>query len=231
MGSPLMRSLSLVPLLLLSVILPASAQAETASQSCRRCYYYPDRPQLRDPELMRVTMMRGHNRERAQWHVPPLAWDEDLAADARSYARELARSGVLRHSARSSRPREEGENLWMGVRGAFTYEDMIDTFLDERRYYVARPLPNISSTGNWHDVGHYSQIIWRTTTAMGCGLASSDNYDFLVCRYNPAGNVWGQRADGGDGSGRALASNERGGDAVPLMSRQAQPIALGYSDF
>lgn len=212
MGSPLMRSLLLAPLLLPLLGLSSAAQAGTAPEPCRRCYYYPDRPQLRDPELMRVTMLRGHNRERSQWRVPALRWDEDLAADAEGYARELARTGTLRHSDRSSRPRPEGENLWMGVRGAFTYEDMVDTFLDERRYYVSRPLPDISSTGNWHDVGHYSQIIWRSTTAFGCGLASNDQFDFLVCRYNPPGNVYGQRADVGDGeaavSERALASRD-----------------------
>lgn len=207
-----MRVLLLAPLLLFALLSPFAARAETSGEPCRRCYYYPDRPQLRDAELMRVTMLRSHNRERAQWHEPPLRWDEDLAGDAQTYARELARTGILRHSARNSRPRNEGENLWMGVRGAYTYEDMIDTFLDERRYYVARALPDISSTGNWHDVGHYSQIIWRTTTAFGCALASNAQYDFLVCRYNPAGNVWGQRADAGGDGPRDLAANDRNRD-------------------
>ena len=50
--------------------------------------------------------------------VPPLAWDVALAGAAAAYARELAGVGALRHSARQTRL-GQGENLWMGTRGAF----------------------------------------------------------------------------------------------------------------
>ncbi|WP_197707084.1 CAP domain-containing protein [Calothrix sp. NIES-3974] len=29
------------------------------------------------------------------------------------------------------------------------------------------------STGNWVDVGHYTQIIWRNTTEVGCAIATA----------------------------------------------------------
>lgn len=146
----------------------------------------------------RDVMLDAHNAERARRHVPPLAWSERLARDAHAHARYLARRGYLQHARMAGPGEPQGENLWMGSRGAFSYGQMMDSFLDERADYVAGAVPHISRTGNWSDTGHYSQIIWRTTTTVGCAVASSRDFDFLVCRYDPAGNLWGKRADEGD---------------------------------
>jgi len=48
------------------------------------------------------------------------------------------------------------------------------------------------STGNWADVGHYTQMIWKNTTAVGCAVATGGGMDPLVCRYSPSGNFIGQ---------------------------------------
>lgn len=124
-----------------------------------------------------------------------------LAATAQAHAEELARTGSLAHGILGwTKPK--GENLWMGTRGAYRYEDMVGAFLRERSNYVARAFPQTSKTGQWSDTGHYSQIIWRSTTAVGCGVASGRDFDVLVCRYDPAGNVRGLRADGLDSDER-----------------------------
>ena len=52
-------------------------------------------------------------------------------------------------------------------------------------------MPGISRTGRWQDAGHYSQMIWRNTTRIGCAMAGGG---FLVCRYAPPGNFTGQKA-------------------------------------
>ena len=44
----------------------------------------------------------------------------------------------------------------------------------------------------WQDVGHYSQMIWRGTRRVGCALGDGANYEYLVCRYFPAGNAFGK---------------------------------------
>ncbi|HVL77903.1 MAG TPA: CAP family protein [Sphingomicrobium sp.] len=133
-------------------------------------------------------LLRAHNVERAALRLPPLAWDPALAASASDWGRVLAASGTMRHANQSA----QGENLWMGTRGAFTPEQMVGNWASEKRMFMAQPFPNVSRTGNWADVGHYTQIVWRGTTHVGCAIVSSSSRDFLVCRYSPPGNVRGR---------------------------------------
>lgn len=71
---------------------------------------------------------------------------------------------------------------------------MIESFGNEKQYFVGGIFPDVSSTGDWQDVGHYTQVVWRDTTEVGCAIASANGNDILVCRYSPPGNVPGQPA-------------------------------------
>ena len=132
-----------------------------------------------------------HNAARAQVGAPPLAWDNDLGTAAGQYAAQMAMTGRFEHSDRSGR-RGIGENLWMGTHGAYSVETMVGNWVGERGMFFPGIFPNNSSTGNWADVGHYTQLIWPTTTRVGCALASNGRTDYLVCRYAPAGNIDGR---------------------------------------
>lgn len=148
----------------------------------------------RGESLLRRAMLEEHNAARAAVGVPPLAWSERLAADAARYAAVLAQTREFRHSVEPRGATLEGENLFMGSRDAYRYDEMVREWVDEARLYRPGAVPDISTTGSWHDTGHYSQIIWRQTTKIGCAVASSGSDDYLVCRYAPPGNVWGRRA-------------------------------------
>lgn len=140
----------------------------------------------------RAIWLEAHNRERRTFGSAPLVWDEGLAAEARGYAAVLASLGRLQHSPKAQRP-GQGENLWIGTRGAFVPEAMVAGWASERRRFRHGVFPAVSSTGNWRDVGHYTQIVWPGTARLGCGLASSARWDVLVCRYSPGGNRDGVR--------------------------------------
>lgn len=131
-----------------------------------------------------------HNQVRAAAGVRPLYWDAALAAAADSYASELARTGRWRHSAPSNRP-GQGENLWMGTRAAFSIDQMLGSWAAERRQFRPGRFPDVSRTGNWPEVGHFTQMIWPGSVRVGCALRSSNRFDYFVCRYSPAGNVIG----------------------------------------
>ena len=137
-------------------------------------------------------IIAAHNAERVRMGMAPLVWDAELGTGAAVYAQQMAMTGMFQHSNRQAR-RGVGENLWMGTHGAFSPEAMVGGWASEKRYFVAGTFPNNSRTGNWEDVGHYTQMIWPTTTRVGCALASTPRVDYLVCRYATAGNVDGRR--------------------------------------
>ncbi len=148
-------------------------------------------PASRDPFVARI--LDAHNRARAAVGVPALSWNADLAEEAASWARHLAEIGEMRHSDNAARP-GQGENLATGTAGYFGLDALVGFWSDEGRLYRPGVFPNVSRTGSWHDIGHYSQMVWRETTEVGCGLASGGGMDYLVCRYSPPGNVIGQQA-------------------------------------
>jgi len=148
----------------------------------------------RGEALLRQAMLAGHNAARAAVGSPALVWDPALAADAERYARELARTGRFEHAKDPGGANRQGENLWTGTRGAYRYEEMVQHWVDEGRYFRNGVTPDFSTTGRWEDVAHYTEIVWRGTTRFGCALASNATDDDLVCRYTPAGNVVGQKA-------------------------------------
>jgi len=144
-------------------------------------------------EALQQAMLEAHRQARAQVGLPPLAWNDDLAAAARDHAAMLARIGALRHTDQPM-VEAQGENLWAGTRGAYAYREMVAAWAGEAANFINAPTPRSSRTGQWQDVGHYAQIVWRETREVGCATASDPHEDYLVCRYRPAGNVIGQAA-------------------------------------
>ena len=136
-------------------------------------------------------ILAAHNVERARAGMPALAWDNALGTAAAAYAQQMAITGRFAHSDRSQR-RGTGENLWMGTHGAFSLDAMVGGWASERRFFAPGIFPAVSRSGNWEDVGHYTQMIWPTTSHVGCAFASTPRVDYLVCRYATAGNVDGR---------------------------------------
>ncbi|WP_265570386.1 CAP domain-containing protein [Sphingomicrobium nitratireducens] len=149
----------------------------------------------RGEDHLRLQTIAEHNRARAMHGLGPLQWDETLADEAYGHASYMARTGQFGHDRTPGRRKKQGENIWRGQRGYFTYHEMVGSFTDEVRLFRSGVFPNNSRSGDWYDVGHYTQIIWPTTTHVGCALASSRDKDYFVCRYSPPGNKDGVRLD------------------------------------
>lgn len=170
---------------LLATPIAVSAQAQSFTGE------WDGRPAARSEALLRTAMLDVHNRARAAFGSVPLVWSEPLAQHALAFARTLARENRFAHDPQRGVKVRQGENLWMGTRGAFDYRAMADSWIDERKDYRPGKFPDISRTGNWTVVGHYTQAVWPGTTSVGCAVASTADDDFLVCRYLAAGNVMG----------------------------------------
>ncbi|MFL6726861.1 MAG: CAP domain-containing protein [Sphingomicrobium sp.] len=135
-------------------------------------------------------LLAAHNRERILVGAPPLQWDADLAAHAASYGPVLASLKHLVHSPRDGRPGER-ENLAMAWHGTLSPEQLVDMWTREKRLLEPGLFPAVSRTGEWEDVAHYTQMVWPTTTRVGCAIFAAD-WDYLICRYSPPGNIDGK---------------------------------------
>ena len=137
-------------------------------------------------------ILAAHNEQRAQVGAPLLVWDPVLASHAASYGPVLASIGHLVHSPREGRPGER-ENLAMAWHGSMSPEQLVGLWSRER--LLLEPgsylFPGISRTGRWQDIAHYTQMIWPTTTRVGCAIYSAQ-WDYLICRYSPPGNKDGR---------------------------------------
>lgn len=145
-------------------------------------------PPLRDLSNFVPRMLEGHNLARRELDLAPLQWDEALARDAEDWAKTLAYQRSFKHSQAPG----VGENLWMGTKGWYSYEQMLESWAREKLDYRHGRFPDVSPSGRV--VGHYTQMVWSTTTHVGCAVAPSDVADYLVCRYSPPGNFIGQMA-------------------------------------
>lgn len=128
-----------------------------------------------------------HNRERARIGVPPQIWDATLAEHAQAWANQLARTGQMRHASGTG----EGENLWAGSAGGYPPEEMVGSWLGEGANFKPGKFPAVARNPQGGAVGHYTQMIWRQSTRLGCAVATGSGNDYLVCRYAPAGNMVG----------------------------------------
>ena len=137
-------------------------------------------------------ILAAHNAERALIGVPSLSWSPALAADAARWGANLQTLSYLEHDGALD---AEGENLWRGSKDAYTPEDMVTMWIDEKAAFKNGLFEDVSTSGQWEDVGHYTQVIWRGTAQVGCALVTvaSGEDEVLVCRYLDGGSVMGQK--------------------------------------
>jgi hypothetical protein len=162
-----------------------------------------------------VGMTAAHNAVRAAVMttpaLPPLTWSTDVAAYAQAWATQLAsnpttcaspqhRSGAELHAM------NYGENLaWYSARrsASSTAQEATDGWAAEKACWTYGTIEgteqcdmtcatNLSSDG----CGHYTQIVWRDSVLLGCGVATcqngTSNVDIWICNYSPAGNIIGK---------------------------------------
>ncbi|MBX9795881.1 CAP domain-containing protein, partial [Sphingomonas sp.] len=148
-------------------------------------------PGTHKPGNLRAAMLGIHNSTRRAYGSAPLVWNAKLAADAAVWARKLASGAASGHDPQTGAAPVQGENLASATRGSCRPVALAQFWVDEKKFFQKGTFPNVSTTGNWASVGHYTQIIWPGTRQIGCALRKGARFDFLVCRYLPSGNAEG----------------------------------------
>lgn len=142
-------------------------------------------------------MTEAHNAVRASVEpapatpLPPLTWSDQLASVAQAYADGC----VYRHSQG-----EYGENLFAQANKQATPEEVVEAWGPKEAssydYATGTCAPNAKC-------GHYTQIAWRDSTRVGCGVAHCTTgspwgaeypeWEYWVCNYDPPGNWQGEK--------------------------------------
>ena len=135
-------------------------------------------------------ILEHHNTHRSALQLPSLEWSPALASEALAWARHLADIDKGQHD--QDIVGKEGENLWWGTANAFSFGNMVDAWGAEKKLFREGVFPDCR-VNRTAVVGHYTQIVWRNTQAVGCALISNGRNDYLVCRYSPVGNVIGEK--------------------------------------
>jgi hypothetical protein len=133
-----------------------------------------------------------HNLVRKEVGIDELVWSNDLAAFAQEWAEQLAKNGCRMEHRKQPKINNEpvGENLFWGSSStAFGPSDASVSWYSEKKIYTYGKF----GTGNWHAIGHYTQMVWKSTKQVGFGVAVCKNGGILVvANYYPAGNYMDQ---------------------------------------
>ncbi|KAL1855279.1 hypothetical protein Daus18300_011185 [Diaporthe australafricana] len=129
----------------------------------------------------------SQNTARSDVGATALTWDATLASDALAWAQNLASaggsSGTLTHSTNTG----DGENLYWQSNSDNPYANAANAWVGEKDLYNGEA---ITGSGNFEEYGHYTQVIWDSTSKMGMAIAADGGGGYyVVARYNPAGNM------------------------------------------
>ncbi|CAA6655719.1 unnamed protein product [Spirodela intermedia] len=114
-----------------------------------------------------------HNDERSKVGVGPVSWDEEVAAFAESYAnQDITVCKTRGHSGDRAATASDAMSLWASEGDDFD--------------------KSTKTCAEGKECGHYTQVVWRDSTAIGCARAVCNDVVFIICNYSPPGNVDGQ---------------------------------------
>jgi len=122
--------------------------------------------------------------------IVPLHWSASLADTAQTYANRC----IWAHSGTSGL----GENLYASAPPSAAQTAAANSWANEFANYDYAG--NTCASGQ--QCGHYTQMVWRTTRQVGCGIANCStgspftnfpNWTIVVCNYTPPGNYVSQR--------------------------------------
>ena len=148
-----------------------------------------------------VAIIAAHNKLRAEVGVTKkLSYSKVLAESAQAWAEHLKQTNgcKMRHSEPDGK---YGENLFWGSAVSWTEgrnelqkvssKQVVEDWGSEKADYNYRS--NQCADGKM--CGHYTQIVWRDTTKVGCGVAVCEDTQEQVwaCQYQPAGNWVGKK--------------------------------------
>ena len=139
------------------------------------------------------TIVYHHNLHRKNHSAPDIAWDASLASSASTIAAKC----VFKHNVHIDGG-GYGQNIAAGTAPEDISKVITDEFYNAEVNWFSGLYGQANPTTNFEHWGHFSQLVWKTSTHVGCathycsnGLADTgahvDPY-FTVCNYKNPGN-------------------------------------------
>lgn len=148
-------------------------------------------------------MLATHNQVRASLGIAPLRWSGQMAAYAQQWAEHLASHNgcEMQHRTRANADLlKVGENLYWASPlrwsdGRIEVQQISPTRIAQDWASEQADYNDASNTCRpGAQCGHYTQMVWRSTTEVGCGMTVCGNQAQLwICNYNPPGNWVGEK--------------------------------------
>jgi len=130
--------------------------------------------------LFAQEMLTAHNAIRHKIGVPPLKWSDMLAGRAAEWANTLARTGASRMQG------VPGQNIaYTAPPGTAKAHDIVTAWAAEASNYDHEKNACIDTKRRCN---HFTQVVWRNSSFLGCATAHDAQRDIWVCDYDPPGN-------------------------------------------
>ncbi|ODM91211.1 Protein PRY1 [Orchesella cincta] len=157
--------------------------AITSFQLCSGSETEPNRPPSSELSEVHRVAVDEHNNKRRRHRSPDLRGDNDeIHQAAQRYAEYLVGNDKFEHSGNP----KYGENL-AGTGGGNQVEAVRNA---ESKYDYNNP-------GFSMETGHFTAVVWKSTTHVGIGVAwnPKKNWWVVVANYSPPGNYDGQYSE------------------------------------
>ncbi|KAF2362056.1 CAP domain [Trinorchestia longiramus] len=135
-------------------------------------------------------VLKAHNDYRLKHGVTPLKISKKLNKTAGDWAKTIAKRDRLEH-----RPNNDyGENIYSKWNSRPNHsiggKEPVDSWYSEIKNHVFGKEPTSLATG------HFTQVVWADSKELGVGMArnKSSGKLYVVCNYNPPGNMVGSFA-------------------------------------
>ncbi|KAL5269718.1 hypothetical protein ACHWQZ_G003248 [Mnemiopsis leidyi] len=129
--------------------------------------------------------LKAHKKYRKLHGVKKLKWDNNVAEFAEKHCKYLADNDKFEHSKNSG----YGENLYKaGGSGSADKAGQKAT----KMWYDEIKLYNYNNPGFSMQTGHFTQVVWKSSTKLGCAMATKGSSTWVCCNYSPPGNYQGQ---------------------------------------
>lgn len=173
---------------------------------CNEVLALKDTEQFSSRDNLRDRFLASHNKIRQIYKLPDLTWDKKIADYAQTWANYLRDNNKCKMIHRSKAGRRDGEQYGENLAWNWISLDVAKGRFNKSPEFAVLGWSQECADYNYDDqsctpgekCGHFTQMVWRDSKKVGCGVAICDGVtnsegqgraEIWVCNYDPPGNI------------------------------------------